>query len=129
MGLNYTHSNTVRKFAEMLNETMDEDLSERADRVLAQAQTKNFGFQDQSGNLRKSIKKVKIANKRIPGYRIQAGEGALADNGNSYALAVELGHPKRGMATKLKRRGTPKDSSSSVAARPFLRPSLRAGRD
>lgn len=129
MGLIYSHGNTTRKFMEMLNTVMDEDLSARTDRVLKLARTPNFGFQDQSGKLRKSIKKHRLQNRRNPGYRIVAGEGALDNEGISYALAVEKGHPKRGMKVKLLRRGTPKNSSGTVAARPFLRPALRAGRD
>jgi hypothetical protein len=125
MGLNYSHGQTVRNFREWITEITDDDLSERADRVLKQARTPGFGFKDQSGDLRRSIVKRKISrNPRVPGYRIVAGEGALNNDGNSYALAVEKGHPKRG-----RKAGSGVGSAGTVAARPFLRPSLRAGRD
>jgi hypothetical protein len=120
MGIIYNSSQTRTKFQAYVAEVMDEDIKERAQRVVDLAKTPNFGFIDRSGRLRKSIKMRKVRNPRVAGYRIVAGEGVFpmkmtpkglrARSNKSYALAVE--------------RGTPKSR-----AHPYLRPALWAARD
>jgi uncharacterized protein YdeI (BOF family) len=113
-----------RKFQSLVKQWADDDLSERADRIVAQAKTPGFGFTDRSGKLRGSIHKKKIAQPRVAGYRIVAGEGALGNDGKSYAAAVEKGFV---FLTKDKKTGKPK--IVSVDPHPYLNPALQAGKD
>jgi hypothetical protein len=124
MTVKFDRGSAKRKFATLVKDWADEDLSERADRILAQAKTPGFGFTDRTGDLRKSIRKVKVAQPRVAGYRIVAGEGALGNDGKSYAAAVEKGHP----VIHTDENGN-KTLVGYANPKPFLVPSLQAGKD
>lgn len=119
------------KFLEYVKDCVDDDISARADRVLAVAKTDNFGFTDRTHKLRDSIHKVKGRHSRISSYSIVAD--AKDPFGNSYAYWVEMGHPgKVSKKTELTEDGEPievESRSGGSAPHPYLGPALAAARN
>lgn len=134
MGIKMNAGQMKRTYKQMIAKNIDADLAVRADRVVDKARA---DVPYLTGRLHDSIRKVKLGQATTSaGYRIIAdakGDG----QSDSYALGVEIGHAKRGLAT-------PKDatdaeaqafadlraiSGGNVAAQPYLLPALEAAGD
>lgn len=135
MPLRFDRNRFKRNVQKVAADASDDDVRNRAERIRDRAKelvpvSVGTGHE---GRLRDSIHVEKaVGNPRVTTYRVIADAKADGED-TSYAMAIEVGHVKRGAIKKAEEEGrrVPEDLTADdyVEAQPYMLFALQAGKD